>query len=275
MSDLNFDYLRRFIKEHAAIVIDPGKEYLIEARLGPVAKELGFLSVDALLSEMKVKPTDKIKSKVIDAMTTNETFFFRDIHPFDLLKNHVIPDLVEKKQREKKLNIWCAAASSGQEPYTIAMVLKDHEAALKGWTINFIASDLSEKMLEKAKLGIYNQLEVNRGLPMPYLVKYFDKVGASWQLKKEIRDMISYQKINLMNQWQVTGMDLIFMRNVLIYFDLDTKKDIFKRLETVLNPPGYLFLGGAETLLGISDEFKRIGINKVPCYQLKKYVQTT
>lgn len=270
MSNTNFKFLQQFIKEQTAIVIDLEKEYLIEARLGPIAKELGLPSIDVLLDEVRTKPNDKLRTRIIDAITTNETFFFRDVYPFEFLKNKAVLDVIEKKKPEKKLNIWCAAASSGQEPYTIAMILKDYAAKLDGWVINFIASDLSETMLEKAKLGIYNQLEVNRGLPMPYLIKYFEKVGSSWQIKQEIRDMIKFQKINLKNTWQLARMDIIFMRNVLIYFDLDTKKDIFKRLEFILNPEGYLFLGGSETLLGISNNFERLGVEKVPCYQLKK-----
>lgn len=266
----NFIFLQQFIKEQTAIVIDLGKEYLIEARLGPVAKELGFPSIDALLEEVRTKQNDKLKTRVIDAITTNETFFFRDVYPFDFLKNQAVLDVIEKKKSERKLNIWCAAASSGQEPYTIAMILNDYAAKLEGWTINFIASDLSETMLEKAKLGMYNQLEINRGLPMSYLVRYFEKSGSSWQIKQEIRNMIKFQKINLKHAWQLARMDIIFMRNVLIYFDLDTKKDIFKRLEFVLNPDGYLFLGGSETLLGISDNFERLKVEKTPCYQLKK-----
>ncbi len=270
MSTSNFDFLRSFIKKEAAIIIEPGKEYLVDARLTPLVKEFGLGSVDELLEQMRTKPTEIMKHRIVDAMTTNETFFFRDIHPFDLLKNHVLPDLIAKKQKEKKLSIWCAAASSGQEPYTIAMILKDYEQQLKGWTIEFIASDLSEKMLVRSKEGIYNQLEVNRGLPMPYLVKYFEKVGTNWQLKQDIREMISFRKINLMHDWKLGSMDLIFMRNVLIYFDIETKKDIMKRVERILLPHGYLFLGGSETMLGITEDFKRIGINKVPCYQLGK-----
>lgn len=270
MNNTDFEFIRQFIKTEAAIVLEPGKEYLVESRLMPIAVEEGLVSLDMLVKEMKFKPSERLKLKVIDALTINETLFFRDIHPFEVLKNELLPIILSNKKQEKKLNIWCAAASSGQEPYTIAMILKEQGANLKGWEINFIASDISNKMIERAKEGIYNQLEVNRGLPMPYLLKYFQKVGSNWQINKELRDMVKFQKINLMNSWLLPSMDLVFMRNVLIYFNVDTKKEIFERIEKTLAPNGYFFLGGSETTLGINNRFERIGLNRVPCYQLKK-----
>ncbi len=270
MNNTDFEFIRQFIKTEAAIVMEPGKEYLVESRLMPIAVEEGLVTLEALVKEMKFKPTESLKLKVIDALTINETLFFRDIHPFEVLKNEILPAVLVKKQKEKRLNIWCAASSSGQEPYTIAMILKDQWSSLEGWTINFIASDISDKMIGRAKEGIYNQIEVNRGLPMPYLLKYFQKVGANWQIHKEIRDMVKFQKINLMNSWTLPTMDFVFMRNVLIYFNVETKKDVFERVEKTLDPEGYFFLGGSETTLGISNRFERIGINRVPCYQLKK-----
>ena len=269
MNNNDFEFIRKFIKDQAAIILEPGKEYLVESRLTPIAKESGFPSLDGLINEIRLRPTDDLKLKIIDSMTINETLFFRDIHPFEVLKNTILPELISKKS-DRKLNIWCAAASSGQEPYTIAMILKEHSEKLKNWNINFIASDISMKMLAKAKDGVYNQLEVNRGLPTSYLIKYFEKKGADWQIKKEIRDTVNFQKINLMNPWSISGMDLVFMRNVLIYFNVETKKEIFKRIENTLHADGYFFLGGSETTIGINNEFERIGVNKVPCYKLKK-----
>jgi chemotaxis protein methyltransferase CheR len=268
MDNNNFEFIREFLKNETAIVLDPTKEYLVESRLTPLSKELGFSSLDALISSFKSTPSENIKLKIIDAMTINETLFFRDIHPFEVLKNKILPEIIAKKG-EKKLEIWCAAASSGQEPYTIAMIIKDLEMHLAGWVINIIGSDISEKMLSKAKNGIYNQLEVNRGLPLTYLAKHFQKKGSEWQISQEIRDMVQFQKINLMKPWAIPKMDLIFMRNVLIYFSVETKKEIVQRVENTLHPSGYLFLGGAETTMGINDQFERAGIDKVPCYQLK------
>lgn len=270
MNNDDFEFIRTFIKEQAGIVLEQGKEYLVEARLNPIIKEAGFSSLEELINELRIKSTSDLKLKIIDSLTTNETLFFRDIHPFEALKVSILPKILEKKHSSKKLNIWCAAASSGQEPYTIAMILKDHMEDINDWNINFIASDISEKMLARAKAGIYNQFEISRGLPMHYLIRYFDKNGKDWQIKKEIRDMVHFEKINLLKPWSFVAMDLIFMRNVLIYFGIDTKKDIFKRLERTLHPDGYFFLGGSETTLGINSEFERVGINKVPCYQLKK-----
>lgn len=265
----DFEFVRKFIKDQAGIVLDSDKMYLVEARLNPIAKEVGLSSLEDLIHEIKFKTAHDIKLKMIDALTTNETLFFRDTHPFEALKNTVLPEIISRKQNEKKLNIWCAAASSGQEPYTIAMILNEHKDKLKDWNINFVASDISETMLEKAKAGIYNQFEVNRGLPVNYLFKYFDKDGDHWQIKKEIRDMIDFKKINLTKPWTMSGMDLIFIRNVLIYFSIDTKKDILQRLEKTLHPEGFCFLGGTETTLGINNRFERAGINNLPCYKLK------
>lgn len=269
MDNNNFEYVRKFLRDETAIILDPTKEYLVECRLSPISKELGFKSLDELITAFKASPKEEIKLKIIDAMTINETFFFRDIHPFEALKTQIIPAIIAKKD-SKKLDIWCAASSSGQEPYTIAMILKDLAPQLLNWSINIIASDISEKMLMKAKSGVYNQLEVNRGLPLIYLAKYFEKKGSEWQINQEIRNMVKFEKINLMNRWTLPSMDIVFMRNVLIYFDSDTKKDIIKRVEEILNPSGYLFLGGAETTMGINNQFERVGIEKVPCYQLTK-----
>ena len=272
MNNSGFQYIQSFIKNHTAIVLDAGKDYLVESRLFPIAKEYGLPSVDSLVEIFKEKPTEALKLKIIDAMTTNETLFFRDIHPFDLLKQKIIPELINKRAHQRTLSIWCAASSSGQEPYTVAMILKELGAVLHGWSIDFMASDISEKILAKAREGLYSQLEVNRGLPMSYLLKYFDKEGAGWRIKKELRDMVCYRKINIINSWPLSNVDIVFMRNVLIYFDLDTKKEILNRLSTTLARDGYLFLGGSETVLGVSNSFERANINceRVSCYQLKE-----
>ncbi|WP_133137767.1 CheR family methyltransferase [Legionella rowbothamii] len=271
MDNNNFEFIRQFIKAETAIVLEPTKEYLVECRLTPISKELGFASLDELIHAFKRQPREEIKLKIIDAMTINETLFFRDIHPFELLKTKIFPELKAKKSN-KKVDIWCAAASSGQEPYTIAMILKELSSQFQGWSINIIASDISEKMLAKAKEGLYNQMEVNRGLPLTYLTQFFEKKGPNWQINKEIRDMVTFQKINLINPWAIPKMDLVFMRNVLIYFNIDTKKEIVKRVEATLNPEGYLFLGGAETTIWINNQFVRVGIDKFPCYQLKQNI---
>lgn len=268
MDNNNFEFIRQFLKDETAIILDSSKEYLVESRLTPISKELSYSSIDELINAFKISHNEQIKLKIIDAMTINETLFFRDVHPFEALRNKILPEIIKNKP-VKKIDIWCAASSSGQEPYTIAMILKEISTQLSDWKVNIVASDISEKMLSKAKEGIYNQLEINRGLPINYLAKYFEKNGSNWQISKEIRDMVKFEKINLMRSWNIPKMDLVFMRNVLIYFDVDTKKNIVQRVEKTLHPLGYLFLGGAETTLGISNEFVRVGIDKVPCYQLK------
>lgn len=269
MNKDNFDYITKFLKDETAIILEPGKEYLVETRLTPLVQEFRLESLDDLIKHLHFKPTPELKVKIIDAMTINETLFFRDNHPFEALKSSILPEIAGRK-KDKKLNIWCAASSSGQEPYSIAMILKEHSNTFKDWTINFTASDLSEKILQRAKTGIYNQLEVNRGLPMPYLMKYFEKTGVNWQIKEEIRHMVKFKKINLKEPWNFEEMDLVFMRNVLIYFNHDTKKEIFKRLEKTLHPEGYFFLGGSETTIGVSNEFEKVGTDRIPCYRLKK-----
>jgi chemotaxis protein methyltransferase CheR len=266
-----YSFMRCFIKETTAIVLGQEKDYLIETRLAPVAKEMGFSSVTSLIQEFKIKPNLQLKNRIIDEITTHETFFFRDIHPFTLLKEHVFPNIIQRKQQLKNITIWCAAASSGQEPYTIAMILNDFATQLADWKVNFVATDISEKMLDKAKRGVYSQIEVNRGLPLVYLLKNFKKNGADWHLKEEIKSMVQFEKTNLMDPWSFNNVDLIFMRNVLIYFDVETKQDILERVHSSLNPNGFLFLGGSETLLGVSCKFKRVQISTYSgCYQTDK-----
>ncbi len=266
----DFDYLKKMLKEQSAIVIEPGKEYLVESRLLPLARSEGFESLEALTARLKSTPLGILHDKVVDAMTTNETFFFRDIHPFDSLKKHVFPELIQKRATEKALNIWCAAASSGQEMYTIAMILREHFPETNTWKIRFLGSDISPTMLKRCEEGVYTQADVNRGLPAPYLVKYFEKQGANWQVKSELRKMLELKNINLMNTWPLLpSMDLIFMRNVLIYFDVETKKSILGKVRGTLKKDGYLFLGGAETTLNLDDNFERVTFDKAACYRIK------
>jgi len=269
MNTTHFEYIRSFIKNHAAIELEAGKEYLVESRLTPIARKKGC-TVDALVIELKDRPTDGLKQEIIDAMTTNETLFFRDTHPFEVLKNVVLPALHELHKNERKLTIWCAAASSGQEPYTIAIILKELDHLFHDWKIEFIASDISEKILMRAHEGMYSQLEVNRGMPMQYLLKYFDKEGGSWRIKKELRDMITFKKVNVVKEWPLTYVDIVFIRNILIYFDVETKRNIFTKIARIMSPNGYMFLGGSETTLGINNDFERVGVDRVPCYQLRK-----
>lgn len=266
----DFGYIQELVRRHSAIVLESGKEYLVEARLGPVARRAGFKSIDEMVAQLRGQPYDGLHEKAIEAMTTNETSFFRDIHPFEGLRKMVIPEFLEKRSIERALNIWCAAASSGQEPYTIAMVLRQHFPMLAGWTVRILATDISNEMVERAREGCFSQLEVNRGLPASLLVKYFQKRGMEWQLKDEIRGMVEFSQVNLAGPWPpLPRMDITFVRNVLIYFDVETKKTILSKVKQVMRPDGYLFLGGAETTFNVDDSFERVPMGSSYCYRLR------
>ena len=266
----DFDYIRDLVRRSSAIALEEGKEYLVEARLMPVANEEGIGSIEDLVAKLRVHPQNELHNKVVEAMTTNETSWFRDIQPFETLKNFVLPELLKKREAERSLNIWCAACSSGQEPYSIAMLFREHFPELARWRVRFVASDISSEMLARAREGCYSQIEVNRGLPAPLLVKYFQKNGLKWQIKGDIIKMVEFQQINLATSWPVLPtMDVVFMRNVLIYFDMETKKAILGKVRQVLKYDGYLFLGGAETTLNIDCSFEKVRMENVTCYVLR------
>ncbi|MGH8021510.1 MAG: CheR family methyltransferase [Opitutaceae bacterium] len=264
----DFTFIRDLVFRASAIVVGPGKEYLVETRLAPLAKVEGFASIDELIRRMRTNPSPALEQKVVDMMTTNESSFFRDLHPFDALRKVMIPALIERAGPRRALNIWCAACSSGQEPFSIAMMLKDEFPALANWQINITATDISTTMLTRAKSGLFNQIEVNRGLPAHMLVKHFTKTDGLWRIRDDIQKMVTFREMNLILPW--TGLpkcDLVFCRNVLIYFDAATKADILKRIRTVLKPEGCLFLGGAESTLGLDDAYKRQTIDRAVFYQ--------
>ncbi len=270
-SSMDFNYIQKLVYEHSAIVIELGKEYLVESRLSPLAIREGFCSIEEMILKLRSQPYTDLHRKVVEAMTINETSFFRDIYPFELLKNRVIPELLVKRSSERKLNIWCAACSTGQEPYTIAMLLQEHFPLLVNWNVQLIASDLSQDMISRAQEGRYNQIEVNRGLSTAFLLKYFHKQNTDWQINDEIRHAVKFQEINLASSWPfMANMDIIFMRNVMIYFDIATKKSIFNKVKQILKPDGYLFLGAAETTMNIDDSFENIYFDKAGYYRLKE-----
>jgi chemotaxis protein methyltransferase CheR len=271
VSNSDFNYIRELVFEHSAIVLEDGKKYLVESRIGPVVKTEGFDTIEQLVKAIRKNTHNRLKSKVVEALTTNETSFFRDIHPFETLKNIILPDIIESRKNTKDLNIWCAASSSGQEPYSIAMLIEEYFPVLLDWQINFIASDISEKMLAQCRSGIFSQLEVNRGLPAAMLIKYFEKNGPTWSIKKQLQKRIRFQHINLSRELpHLPRMDIIFLRNVLIYFDIEMKRKILKQIRTILKPDGYLFLGGAETTLNLDESYTRMGVKYSGCYRLSK-----
>jgi chemotaxis protein methyltransferase CheR len=251
-----FSYLCELVKNSTAIALDAKREYLMEARLASVAQQEGFGSVSELLTRVRTGASTQLHWKVVEAMTTNETSFFRDVKPFEALRQVVVPTLIKARQNERKLSIWCAACSSGQEPYSISMMLREHFPELQNWNVTILATDISTEVLEKSRNGRYTQLEVNRGLPANYLVKYFKKDGVEWQIDESIRKMVEIRRMNLSVAWPLMPpIDLVMLRNVMIYFPVETKKQILKNMRSVLRPDGHLFLGTAETTINLDTNF--------------------
>jgi chemotaxis protein methyltransferase CheR len=253
-----YEYLRKFLKDSSGLDLSADKQYLIESRLLPLARKAGLPGIGELVQKLQAGSTALIAS-VVEAMTTNETFFFRDKVPFDHFRETIMPEVIKARAGKRSLRIWCAAGSTGQEPYSLAMCLKEMGAALTGWRVEIIATDLSQEVLEKAKSGIYSQFEVQRGLPIQMLMKYFKQNGETWQINPELRAMIQHRQLNLLHDFAQLGtFDVIFCRNVLIYFDQDTKINIFNRLARQIEPDGFLVLGAAETVVGLTDTFRPI-----------------
>ena len=259
MSPDDFDYLRRLLKERSGLILAAEKEYLAESRLLPLARRHGMSTLTELVAALRPNGRSELAGEVVDAMTTNETFFFRDKVPFDHLRNVVLPALIAARAREKRIRIWCAAASTGQEPYSIAMTLKEMGAVLAGYRVDILATDLVGNVLERARTGTYSQFEVQRGLPIQMLVKYFTQAGDAWQIVPELRAMVQYRTLNLLNDFSPLGrFDLVFCRNVLIYFDQPNKIQVLDRLARQTADDGYLILGAAETVIGLTDAFKPV-----------------
>ncbi|MGM4906435.1 CheR family methyltransferase [Tardiphaga sp. 866_E4_N2_1] len=256
MTPIDYEYLQKILKDRSGLVLSADKKYLLESRLMPLARKAGVAGISELVQKMKAGSEPMI-SDVVEAMTTNETFFFRDKTPFEHFQNTVIPDLIKARAGKRSLRIWCAAGSTGQEPYSLAMIMKELGAALTGWRVEIVATDLSPEVLEKSRTGVYTQFEVQRGLPIQLLVKHFKQTGTTWQLNADIRAMVQFKQFNLLQDYAHLGkFDVIFCRNVLIYFDQATKTDIFGRLAKASEPDGYLFLGAAETVVGLTDRYR-------------------
>jgi len=252
----DYEYLRKLLKDHSGLDLSSDKQYLLESRLLPLARKFGLSGISDLVQKLKSGSTATI-TQVVEAMTTNETFFFRDKVPFDHFREAIMPELLKARLSRKSVRIWCAAGSTGQEPYSLAMCLKEMGAALNGWRVEILATDLSQEVLEKSKSGIYSQFEVQRGLPIQLLVKYFKQTGELWQINGDLRAMIQHRQLNLLHDFSQLGVfDVIFCRNVLIYFDQDTKVNIFNRLAKAIEPDGFLVLGAAETVVGLTEAFK-------------------
>lgn len=260
----SFTYISTLVRREAAIVLEPGKEYLVEARLLPLARAAGAANVDAFVTALQRNPARRDIEKVVDALTTNETSWMRDTEPFQALVSDVLPELMAKPRlgAGRTLQIWSAACSSGQEPYGIAMMTGELLRA-SGWRAEILATDISQEMLARAEAGVFSQLEINRGLPASLLVKNFTRVGTQWKLNDDIRRLVSFKQMNLAAPFpNLPTFDVIFLRNVLIYFDGPTKRAILQRMRSQLRPDGYLFLGGAETTLAIDDDWERVKVGR-------------
>lgn len=256
MTQGDITFLAQMLKARSGLILGADKTYLIESRLSPVARREGFANVGALLTALRTRRDEKQMTLVTDAMTTNETFFFRDKTPFDQFKTEILPSLA-KSRLTGEIKIWSAASSTGQEPYSLAMMMEDLRGVYPRLNLNIVATDISDRCLEKAQSGLYTQFEVQRGLPVQMLVKYFEKVDEMWRISPKIRSSVRFKKFNLLDDLRTIGnQDIIFCRNVLIYFDLETKKRILENMATLLPDDGYLLLGAAETVLGITDAFK-------------------
>ena len=264
----DFDFIRQLVRRHSAIVVEEGGEKLAGLRLAGIVTASGLSSVSELVSTLRNQAFGTLHRAVVEAMATSETRFFRDMHPFDALRKTLIPQLIERRRDERTLSIWCGACSTGQEPYSVAMLLREHFSQLSAWKITILGTDLVHRVLEKAESGIYTSLEVNRGLPATYLIKYFASQGINWHLLPEIRQMVEFREMNLAGAWPpMPRMDIILLRNVLASLEPEVKAKILEKTHGVLRQDGYLFLGNAETTLGIDCAYERYPAGEAVAYR--------
>ena len=256
MTPADFDFVAQFLKKRSGLVIGPDKQYLLDSRLSPVARRHNLPGVDAVVAKIRSGGDEALAKSVVEAMTTNESFFFRDKTPFEQFEKVMLPAILKSRAAAKRLRIWCAAASTGQEPYSLAMILREKAALLRDWKLEILGTDLSTDVLAKAREAVYSQFEVQRGLPIQMLVKYFKKEGDLWRVNDDIRGMVQYKSNNLLEPFAGMGpFDIVFCRNVLIYFDTPTKASVLERTAQIMAPDGFLVLGAAETVLGVTSVF--------------------
>ncbi len=259
MRSEDFKFISQLLHDRSGLMLTEDKVYLLESRLTPLARKRGLDGLESLIQKLKLSRDTALTNDIVEAMTTNESFFFRDNTPFDLFKQYVLPAMEKGRGSGKRLRIWCAAASTGQEPYSLAIILREAWHKWRDWNIEIIGTDLSSQVLDKAVEGVYSQFEVQRGLPIQMLIKYFQQEGDVWRLNNDIRSMVKFRKFNLLDNFAGLGkFDVIFCRNVLIYFDQPTKSGVLNRMRKTLSDDGALFLGAAETVLGITDQFKPV-----------------
>jgi chemotaxis protein methyltransferase CheR len=252
----NYRFLQQHVYSHAGIVLEGDKHYLFETRLSPMVRELGLGSINDLCALLLATRETEIGRQVVEAMTTNETYFFRDPAHYDAIRTVLLPRLKREKEDKRTLRFWSAAASTGQEAYSLAMILLDE--GFRDWNIQILGTDFSSPVVERAKSGIYQQIEVNRGLPAARLVKHFRRSGVNWHLSDDVRRMVRFETVDLRKSMRALGpFDLVFCRNVMIYFDAETKKKMLRELHGTLLRKGWLLVGGAETAFGADEWFDR------------------
>lgn len=252
----DFDALRQLLSRNSGLSLDPEKAYLAESRLQPIMQRAHLPDLGALVRRLISDGDPELVREVVEAMTTNETFFFRDRTPFDSFRKLILPELLQARKDVRRIRIWCAACSTGQEPYSLAMLLDEEAQRLTGWNVDILATDLSRSVLETAREGIYTQFEVQRGLPISQLLRYFRQEGDRWHIHEHLRSRVRFEEFNLLSDFSSLGtFDVIFCRNVLIYFDVATKQNVLNRMARIVAPDGYLVLGGAETVSGLTDAF--------------------
>jgi len=271
LSAANFSFISRLVRREASIVLEPGKEYLVEGRLLALARKAGAAGVDEFLAGLQARPDMATTRLVVDALTTNETSWFRDREPFNALTEVVLPDLIATRTNSRVVRVWSAACSSGQETYSLAMLLQDHLPA--GWQYEILATDISHEMIERARNGQYSQVEMNRGLPAQLLIRHFERVGPTWQVAPALRRSITFQQVNLDGPLPTaTPFDVVYLRNVLIYFDVETKRAVLRNVSRMMRPDGWLFLGAAETTIGVDDRFDRVPTGRTAAYRFRSAV---
>lgn len=265
-----FNFVRQLVLRESAIQLEPGKEYLVESRLMPLARQAGDADVNAYVRRLKQAPRQDLSKQIVEALTTNETSFFRDNEPFVALRKTILPEIAAKRSALKRIKLWSAACSSGQEVYSMAITVKD-SPDMRGWNADFFATDLSSEMVERTRAGRFNQLEMNRGMPAPALVKCFVRDGVDWVANQELRSLVRVQEMNLNKPFPAIGnFDVIFLRNVLIYFDVPTKRAVLQRIRGCLAPDGFLVLGTAESAQGIDDTWERVPVGRTAVYRAKR-----
>ncbi len=270
MTPTDFQFMASLIRDRSGLVLSEDKAYLLESRLMPLTRKAGMKSLDELVAAVRSKRDEGIVKDIVEAMTTNESLFFRDTKPFQQLRDIVFPTLLKTRASSKKIRIWCAACSSGQEPYSIAMTIKEAGAQYAGWNFEIVATDLSTDILDKAKKGQFSQFEVQRGLPITLLVKYFDQVGDKWKISDDLISMVKFSPFNLLSSPAPLGkFDIVFCRNVLIYFDRETKTKVLDGIGQIMPDDGVLYLGGAETVLGLTENFQPVSEQR-GMYQLTR-----